>query len=193
MGFTMAKGSLFAILLRSPWWYSALLALLCVCVSILLVGSKFLIFGVAAAIPFIAIAVYSAYRTFQRPGKKRIIEVVAEARAMPARDLASRIAGNYEKINFDITPLKGDAAELELERGRHKFLLNCKRFKAAKTGIEPLKQLVARGEKQEATGYLYVTLGEITDNARKFARDNDIDLIQAEALTEFFDGKKQLL
>lgn len=193
MALKMAHGSLFAVLLRSPWWYSVLIALLVIFISLLLVGGKYLFLGVAASLPFFGIAGYAAYIELQRPGKKRILEVVQEARTMPARALANKIAGNYEKINFDITPFKGDAAELEIERGRHKFLLCCKRFKAAKTGIEPLKALVAAGEKQEATGYLYVALGEITENARDFAMNNDIDLIQAEALTEYFDGKRKLL
>jgi hypothetical protein len=31
----------------------------------------------------------------------------------------------------------------------------------------------------------------VTENARTYARENDIELVQAEALTEFFDGKRK--
>lgn len=193
MALKMAQGSLFAVLLRSPWWYSALIAFFIVSISLLLVGGQFLIFGLAAALPFIGIAGYAIYRQLQRPGTKRMLEVIEQARKMSSRELAKKIAANYEKLNFDVTPFNGAAADLELERGRHKFLLCCKRFKAANTGIEPLKQLVASGEKNEASGYLYVALGEITQNAREYAAQHDIELIQAEALAEFFDGKTRLV
>lgn len=187
----MREGSLFAVLLRSPWWYSVLIAVMLISISLLLVGSRFVIFGIALGIPFLIIAALSAYQQLQRPGTKRILEVVESARKMSSKQIAAKIADHYEQQNFDITPFKGNAADLEIERGRHKFLLCSKRFKAANTGIEPLKQLVASGEKIEATRYLYVALGTVTDNARTYARENDIELVQAEALTEFFDGKRK--
>ncbi len=188
----MAKGSLFAVLLRSPWWYSILIGLAIIALGVILFEGKYLILGVMAALPFMAIAGYSAYREMQRPRQKRILEVQQEARTMTASVLAKKIAANYEKLNFDVTPFKGDAAELELERGKHKFLLSCKRFKAANTGIEPLKKLTVAGEKHKVTGYLYVTLGEISKNALEYAHEHDIEFIQAEALTEYLDGKIDL-
>lgn len=193
MALEMAKNSLFAILLRSPWWYSTLIALFFIVVSLLLVSPKYMIFGFTAALPFLGISAYSGYLQSKRPGKKRMLEVVESARKMSAKQLAARISSQYEKHNFDITPFKGSAADFDAERGRHKFLVCCKRFKAASTGIEPLKQLVESGGKMEATGYLYVALGSITENARTYARQNDIELIQAEALTEFFDGTRQVV
>ena len=193
MKFKMAQGSLFAVLMRSPWWYSVLIALLVVAIGLVLVGGKYLILGIATALPFIGIATYSAYSQSQRPGMKRVLEVEQAARKMPVAELAKTIADNYEKINFDVIAFKGDEAELELERGMHKFLLSCKRFKAAKTGIEPLKKLTTAGEKHEVSGYLYVALGEISANALAYAQKNNIELIQAEALAEYFDGKKKLL
>jgi hypothetical protein len=55
-----------------------------------------------------------------------------------------------------------------------------------------LKKLTAAGEKHEATAYLYVALGEISENALEYAKKNKNELIQAEALTEYFDGTKDL-
>ncbi len=192
MALRMAEGSLFAVLLRSPWWYSALIATLIVSVSLLLVGGKFLIFGLAAAFPFIAIACYAVFRQLQRPGSKRVQEVAALARKMPARDIAARIATAYEANRYDSERFSGNAADLELTRGSKKILLCAKRFKAANTGVEPLKQLVAAGEKAEATSYLYVTLGAVSDAARDFAHKHDIEFIRHEALAAYFDGKVKI-
>ena len=192
MALRMSEGSLFAVLLRSPWWYSALIAALVVSVSLLLVGGKYLIFGLAAAFPFIAIACYALFRQLQRPGSKRVQAVAQAARKMPARDVAKKIASVYEANRYDSAPFSGNAADLELTRGAKKILLCSKRFKAANTGIEPLKQLVAAGEKAEATSYLYVTLGEVSEQAREYARKNDIELIRHQSLAAYFDNKVKI-
>ncbi|MEM7258891.1 MAG: restriction endonuclease, partial [Pseudomonadota bacterium] len=120
-------------------------------------------------------------------------DIAAKARKMNAAQVAETIASNYTNERFDSTPFKGNAADLELTRGYRKLLLSSKRFKAANTGIEPLKQLVAAGSRVEATGYLYVTLGEISAPAREFARDNDIELIQATELANHFSGKARIV
>jgi len=181
-----------AILLRSPWWYSVLIALFAISISMVPAEGKYLFLGVATALPFIGIALYSAYNHSQRLSPKRVQEVEQKARRLSATELAKKITINYEKIRFDVSAFDGDAAEYELERGVHKLLLSCKRFKAAKTGIEPLKKMTNAGKKCEATGYLYVTLGEVSTNALEYARQNNIELIQAEALAEHFDGIKTL-
>ena len=193
MKFKMAHGSLFAVLMRSTWWYSALIALFAVAMGFVAFEGQYLIIGVAASLPFFGIAAYSAYNQAKRPAMKRVLAVQKAALKMSVSELAKTIADNYEKNNFSVVTFKGNEAELELERGRHKYLLSCKRFKAANTGIEPLKKLTAAGEKYEATGYLYVALGEISGNALEYAQKNKIELIQAEALTEYFDGTKDLL
>ena len=193
MKFKMAHGSLFAVLMRSTWWYSALIALFPIAMGFVAFEGQYLIIGISASLPFLGIAAYSAYKQAKRPAMKRVLEVQKAALKMPVAELAKTIAAHYEKNNFSVVAFKGDEAELELERSRHKYLLSCKRFKAANTGIEPLKKLTAAGEKHEATGYLYVALGEISASALEYAQKNKIELIQAEALTEYFDGTKDLL
>ena len=108
---------------------------------------------------------------------------------MPAAQIAEKIATRYVEKNFESIEFKGNTADLEITRGYRKLLLSSKRCKVANTGIEPLKQLVAAGEKVEATGYLYVALGEISAAARAFATQNNIEIIQADRLAAFFDDQ----
>ena len=189
MAIKMAEGSVFAVLLRSPWWYSALIGAAFLLASLALPSAQIAVFVAAAALPFLGIAMFAAYKQFQRPSRKRILEVDEEARSMSAAEINQKIADNYIEARFDAVEFKGEAAQIELERGNRKLLLNSKRFKAANTGIDPLKQLVNAGEKIEATGYLYVTLGAVSANAAKFAAENNIELVQADRLAEYFDGK----
>ena len=193
MKFKMSEKSLFAVLMRSTWWYSALIALFAIAMGLVAFEGKYLIIGITASLPFLGIAAYSAYNQAKRPKLKRVLEVDQVARKMSAGELAKTIGDHYEKNNFNVVKFKGAEAELELERGRYKYLLSCKRFKAANTGIEPLKKLTAAGERHEANRYLYVALGEISGSAVDYAQKNKIELIGAEALTEYFDGTKELL
>ncbi|OED37136.1 hypothetical protein AB833_24600 [Chromatiales bacterium (ex Bugula neritina AB1)] len=187
MAFTMAHNSLFAVLLRSAWWYSALISLVLISISLLIADGRYLIVGITAALPFTGIAAYSGYKQSQRPGKNRIIEVTNEARKMSARDVANRIAVAYQAQRYSTTAFMADGAELELTRGPRILLLSTSRFKAANTGVEPLKKLLAAGAKVEATGYLYVMLGRVSANVEKFAQANNIEIINAERLTALFD------
>jgi restriction system protein len=189
MAFTMAKSSLFAVLLRSPWWYSVLVGLVFLGGSLIFGEGKYLVLGIFGALPFLGIAGYAGYKQSQLPSHKRVPEVAQKARKMPAAEIAGNIADRYIEKRYDSAAFKGNAADLELTRGHQKILLCSKRFKVANTGIEPLKQLVAAGENNEATGYLYVALGEISTSAREYARQNNIEFIQAARLAAFIYGK----
>ena len=189
MAFKMAQGSLFAVLLRSPWWYSVLIGLFFIGLGAAVFGGQYVILGIFSSLPFFGIAGFSGFKQSQRPSRQRVLEVDQIARKMPARQIAEKIAESYIEKRYDSRAFSGNEAELELERGNRKLLLCSKRFKAANTGIEPLKQLVSAGEKIEATGYLYVALGDISASARDYAQQNDIELIQAGRLAAFFDGQ----
>lgn len=188
----MAENSLFAILLRSPWWYSAVAAILLIVLASAIAHGKFLVIGISLSLPFFGIAVYAAIKQLQQPSAKQISKLIAQARKMTAAQVAEKIASNYRQERFDSNLFKGNAADMELTRGYRKLLLCTRRFKAANTGVEPLKQLVAAGTRVEATGYLYVTLGEVTVNAREFAKLNDIEIIQSNELAAHFFGKVRI-
>ncbi|MGC1443554.1 MAG: restriction endonuclease [Burkholderiaceae bacterium] len=189
MQFKMSEGSLFAVLLRSPWWYSALIAVVLIALSLAALGSQYLVFGLAAALPFVGISGMAAYRQAQRPSARDVDAIIESAMAMPARDLAARMSAAYEKIGYEVVAFKGSAADMDLTRGWRRILVCSKRFKAAKTGIEPLKALVDSGKSIEATGFAYLALGQISDNARQFARDNNIEIIDGEGLAALLQGR----
>jgi len=192
MAFKVAENSLFAVLLRSPWWYSVLIGLAFIAFSLVIFNGQYVALGVFAAIPFFGIAAFSGHKQSLKPSRSRIIEVDQQARKMSAGQIADKIAQRYIEERYDSHPFDGKAAEQILTRGRHKIVLCSKRFKVGNTGIEPLKLLVSAGEKIEATGYLNVTLGEISAAARDYAEKNNIELIQADRLAAFFDGQAQI-
>lgn len=192
MAFKMAKGSLFAVLLRSPWWYSVLIGLFILLVSLAVTDAQYITLSIAGSMPFFAIGGYAGFKQLQQPSQKRVLEVSQQAKNMSAEIISEKIAANYIKSGYQSSAFDGNGADLELVRGDQKLLLCSKRFKAANTGIEPLKRLVAAGEATEAIGYLYLTLGEVTASAHNYAQENNIEIIQSGRLTMLFDGKAKI-
>ena len=63
MKFQMAKNSLFAILLRSPWWASAGLGIAVGLLGAALLPEAYRVAGALSGFPFIVISAMAAWRT----------------------------------------------------------------------------------------------------------------------------------
>ena len=168
------ENSLFAILLRSPWWASTLIALAVIGALRFLMPTMY---AVAAALPFIGIALYVAYRQLREPSGKRIAKTLERLRALPWDEFAGEVAKAYGREGYEVQRLAGAQADLELVRAGRTTLVACKRWKATRTGIEPLRELDAARRAREASGCIYVAAGEVTEQARAFAAQKNIRLL----------------
>ena len=74
--------------------------------------------------------------------------------------------------------------DFELRKEWRRSLVSCKRWKVARTGIEPLRDLVKAKEAREAHECIYIAVGEITDNARAFAVKHAVTLVGAAELAQ---------
>jgi restriction system protein len=180
MAFRLPRNSLFAILLRSRWWLSVLLAF-----GVFALTRLFFPAGVAAfvALPFAAIGAYAAFRQLRRPGAKRIAKTLERARALPWDGFCAALEEAFRREGYAVTRTNG-GADLKLTHEGRTTLVGCKRWKAVRTGIEPLRELEAASRAQGAHSCIYVAAGEVTDTARAFAAEKQIRLFQAEELAQ---------
>ncbi len=178
MQLKMAENSLFAVLLRSPWW-----------VSFLLAGGAFLgmrllvpdLYAVAGALPFIVIAAVVAWKRLHAPSAAKIAAGLEALRAMTWEQFARALEEGFRREGYSVKRTDG-AADLELEKAGAVSLVSARRWKAAVTGMEPLKELVAAGEKRGARECVYVSAGELSGNARGFAKEKRIRMVEGVAL-----------
>ena len=184
MGFELPRNSLFAILLRSPWWVSILLAL-----GVFGLVRIFLHPGFAAfaALPFVAIGTYAAFQQLRRPGAKRIARTLERARALPWVGFCSALEEGFKREGFTTTRMEG-GADLVLRHEGLVTLVACKRWKAVRTGVEPLREFDAATLERGVHERVYVAAGEVTDNARAFAAQKRIRLLQDEELVKLLAG-----
>lgn len=191
MKLKMSENSLFAILLRSRWWISAALVAVIVLVSGALLPAPYVVFGVMGAFPFLVITVLAAWRQAHAPSPVRVAQALKQLGDMSWRDFSVLLEKGLKRQGYAVTRLDSAAADFKLVKGTLVTLLSCKRWKAASHGVEVLRDLVAAKEANGADQTSYVCLGQVSDNARRFAKEQGIHLMPESELTQLFiDGSR---
>lgn len=190
MKFKMAEKSLFAILLRSPWWISFGLVLLFGLASKALLPDQYVVYGVMGGFPFLVVACIAAWRQFRAPNPKHIESSLQQAANMSWRDFSALIETSFGQAGYQVARLNFPAADFKLERAGRTTLLAAKRWKAVNQGVEPLRDLVALRDAERADLCSFISLGTLSDSARRFAIANQIELIAPAALAQLMRPKK---
>ena len=186
----MAENSLFAILLRSSWWISAAVAVGIVLLSRLLLPQQYFIFGAVAALPFAVIAGITLWRQLQRPSAARVASTGAAVGAMSWKDFADRLETGFRRDGYEVARIESAGADFEMRRDGRKTLVKAKRWKAGRTGVEPLRELVAARDHREADEIVYVVTGQVTEQAARFGTKNRIRVMQGEDLARLLDIRR---
>jgi len=174
MKWKLPENSIFAILMRRSWWVSALAAL-----ATFALVQNFLAWGYAlfATLPFTVITVMVAWKQIRVPSGPRLAKKLEQVRSMPWEDFAQALERGFKAQGYNVKRVDG-AADLELEKIGYVTLVCARRWKVARTGVEPLRELVAAGEKCEARGCQYAVAGGLTDQARAFAKQKGVKLVE---------------
>lgn len=180
----MAKNSLFAILLRSPWWISFAIVAVFALASGALLPPAYVVFGLMGAIPFLVIGCIAAWRQLRAPSTRSVEQTLERAAAMPWREFRDTLEQAYQARGYAVTRLDGQAADLQLTLGAQTTLVAAKRWKASSHGVEPLRALDKERRTRDASHGVYVTLGALNDATRRFADTNGITLVNGVDLVQ---------
>lgn len=187
MKLQMAQNSLFAILLRSPWWISLAIAAALSTVAWVLLPTDWRIAGALSSFPFVVIAGMAAWRQRHAPSAARVEQTVAAVSAAGWPAFADVLEQAFRRDGHAVQR-RGGAADFTLERKGRTMLVSARRWKAARTGLEPLRDLQAARDAAEAPDALYIGLGELSDNARAYAAEHRIAVWQAAELAQALRG-----
>lgn len=180
----MAKNSLFAILLRSPWWISLTVAAGFALIGIVVLPRESSVYGISLGLPFGIIAMIAAYRQRSVPNPAHIEQTMKSLSAMSSTEFIDTISRGFRHNGFEVVPHAGSSADLELKNEGRTALVSCRRWKAAGTGIEPLRALHAAVQEKNAQESFYISAGPLTESAQRFARQQRIRVLQATELTQ---------
>jgi restriction system protein len=181
MKFEMNKNSLFAVLLRSPWWISFAVAAGVFAALRLVLPDIYAFF---AALPFMVIACYAGWQQLRAPSAAKVARSLEALRAKPWDQFAAALESSFRRDGYSVNRLDGKDADFELVKAGRVSLVSCKRWKVARTGIEPLRELHAARRRRDAHDCIYVAAGEMTDNASTFAAQNNIRLLHGAELAK---------
>ncbi|MDA0982717.1 MAG: restriction endonuclease [Proteobacteria bacterium] len=179
MKWGMHQNSLFAVLLRSPWWVSLLLTLAIFAGLRLVIPWYYAAFG---TLPIFIIGLVAAWRQLRAPSAKKIATALDVLRGMNWDAFSNLLEEGFRRDGYAVERLGGAQADFELTKAGRKSLVACKRWKAARTGVEPLRELKAAGETREAGECVYVLAGDLSEQARSFAAQNRIRLLEGAEL-----------
>jgi restriction system protein len=177
MKLKMSEKSLFATLLRAPWWVSFAVMLALALVAGALLPEAYKIPGMLGAFPFLVIGVMAAWRQRNALSSERIDALTAQARAMGWREFAAVVETALRKQGFAVRPLANGPADFEIEKNGRITLVSAKRWKAASVGAEPLRELLAAVESQEAFSCSCMSLGAFSQAAVALAQQQPLQLL----------------
>ncbi|MPS77443.1 MAG: restriction endonuclease [Achromobacter sp.] len=190
MKFKMSQNSIFAVLLRSPWWMSAGVALLLSAGGFAALPLEYAAMGVFAALPFAVIAIMAAYKQLRAPSDTRVQAVAQAAAAMSWADFANSVEAGFKRDGCEVQRLQTPGADFALSKDGHVAIVSAKRWKAARVGVEPLRELQAAREKRGAREAIYIALGDVSDNAWAYAKAQGVSLMTAAELTKLLRDLK---
>ena len=177
MKFKMAPNSVFAILLRNPWWISFLLAAAISAVCAALLPRELVAFGVLGTIPFLVVGCIALKRQWNTPSAAALKAENERLAGLPWAVFSKELQAKFEKQGFQVERLAsktGEGADFRLIKAGQTTLVAAKRYKAAIHGVEPLQALVAQQVALGADKTMYVCLGALSEQAEIFARENNI-------------------
>ncbi len=180
MKFKIAPNSLFAILLRNPWWISFLLAAVISAICAALLPKELVVFGVLGTMPFLVTGCVALKRQWNAPSAVALQANALRLAGLPWKDFSKELEAKFASQGFAVERLTGKkaegAADFLLTKSGQSTLVAAKRYKAAKHGVEALQALVAQQEAIGANKAMYVCLGALSEQAEKYAKDRGISL-----------------
>ena len=188
MALRMAKNSLFAILLRSPWWTSVLIAATLGLLSFALLPAEFRIVGAISGLPFVVIAFLAARRQWRLPSATRVAETHSALSALAWPRFAELLQQSFRRDGFSVEPGDTAAVDFALERRGRRMLVCARRWKSARIGLEAVRALHTAREAADAPDALYIGLGSLTDTARSYAAEHRVAVWQSAELAQALRG-----
>ena len=143
MKFKMASNSLFAILLRSPWWISFVIAGVIGVAGAACLPEEYALLGAVGSLPILGVGCVAAWRQLRAPSAAQVDATVDAALALPWRAFADTLQNAWQAGGALVERLPGPGADFRLTQDGRVTLVSARRWKAATHGAEPIRQLLA--------------------------------------------------
>lgn len=165
--------TLFSILVKQPWWISAL-------VGVAFFGLAQLVFPPVApwiALPFFIIALYVAYRQMRTVSPGQVEQRLQALRDLTWEQFSGVISEAYRRQGYSVEPAQHAAYDFKLTQGGRLTLLQCRRWKVNQLGVGPLEDLARAIGSSDAYNGICVAAGNVSPKAREFVAGKPLTLV----------------
>lgn len=187
---------------RLPWWVGMGLA------AAAYVGLKWVLPSVAGssavlkpfastaqssaalvALVFVGLAAFSVVRAYRTRHALDLEMSVGALRALPRERFEHFARTAFENEGYAVAQAHPEhGADLVLTRGNERLVVQCRRWRSEVIDAEPLRELHRSAEAEAASGCVFVTTGEYTESARRFAAGKPLRLIAGRDLDRMLRG-----
>ena len=109
---------------------------------------------------------------------------------MSWREFERLVGEAFRQRGFTVTGFggPGGGVDLALVKNGERFLVQCKHWRTQQVGVTVVRELNGVIAAMGAHGGYVVTGGQFTREAREFAQQSKVELINGQALEEWIDG-----
>lgn len=201
--------SILNLLTLVPWWVSVLLsATVYLTLTYIIPNIEFgpdgstsvvKVFGDAAPqfAPLIAlvllmpapVSAFNAWRKHKRLDKQASIDSI---RNLYWKAFEELVGEAYRRQGYSVSENSGagpdEGIDLLLRKGGELTIVQCKQWRAIKVGVEKVRELYGIQVAQHATQSIFITSGFFTQEAKNFAADKPMDLVERSQLLEMIQN-----
>lgn len=182
MKWKMSDRSLFAILLRSPWWVSFVLVAAISLAASALLPDPYKIVGALCSFPFAVVGSMAAWRQRKQLSPAQAHALQNALASMHWREFSALLHQAFVLEGYTVAPLANGLADFSLTRQGQTTLVCAKRWKAAAWGMDNLQTLVNERQAQNAKHLMCVSLQDIPPTLKKFAAQNQVTWLSGQSL-----------
>jgi restriction system protein len=182
MKWKMSDRSLFAVLLRSPWWMSFLLVAAISLASSALLPTEYQLVGALCSFPFAVIGAMAAWRQRSLISPAQAQALQSAMAAMHWREFSPLLSQAFMHQGYTVTVLSQGSADFKLTRQGQTTLVCAKRWKAAAWGMDNLQALLGEREAHDASHLMCVSLQAMPMPLKSFVTQQQVTWMAGQSL-----------
>jgi len=182
VNWTLPKNSLFAILLRSPWWKSLGIAAILSLIAATFLPDRLKLAGALASFPFVVIGLIAAWKQLKQPSTAQVERTTTALRELDWARFGPMLQTALTRDGYVVERSQIPGIDFEVFKAGRRGLIVARRWKSAHVGIEPLRTLKQTADEADSQDAIYLSLGDLSEAAARYADAHRVQIWQASRL-----------
>jgi len=180
--FKMSEKSLFAILLRSPWWVSFVLVAIIATSAFQFLPQAYKAVGVLFSFPFVVIGCIAAWKQKNVPNKQQSEKILEKISILNWKDFSTLLEKIYTQQDYQVKRIDLEYADFSITKKGVTTLIFAKRWKAATIGIDYLNGLNKARQQLDASHAVCINLSVQSLSTLAYAKETRVSWVTLEQL-----------